>query len=551
MSPPDSPATAAVQSRPVASASPLVALRNGTYRTMWLAQLVASFGNLVQGVGAAWLMTELVGSPDWVAAVQAAVTLPMVMLAMVGGAVADLWDRRVAMLAAQAWMLTTATVLALMTGLGHMTPVILLVMTFALGCGQAFMNPAWQASISQLVPRVDLPAAIALGSMGFNFARTVGPALGGFIVATVGAEGAFMFNALSFLGVILALVFWERQNAKPSLPREQLFYAIVTGLRYVSAAPGIRAVMARSFGFNLFSGGLLALLPLVAKEQLAGGPFTYGLLLGAFGAGGVIGGVFSVQLRNNAGTEKLLVGSTVIYALATAVVGISPWIVLDMAVLMAGGASWLMCNSSINFTVQMLAPNWVKARTLSIYQTSMFGGTMVGSWLWGHVATASSVPYALVAAGFFGLVTPVLALRFRAPSVENVDLTPADLGPMPAAALELTPGSGPLLISIEYEIAAERVAQFIAAMREVRRIRRRDGAVGWRLYQDVVNPRQWTESYELPTWTDLLRLRERRLAADVLAIGKARDCHAGAAPPVIRRMLMQAPAHRISRTPAP
>jgi MFS family permease len=547
MSPPDSNAGAVTESRP-ASSSPLAVLRHKTYRTLWVAQMFSNFGSLVQAVGAAWLMTELVASPDWVAAVQAATTLPLVLFSMLGGAVADLWERRLAMMAAQGWMLISAVVLAVMTAMGEASPVLLLVMTFALGTGQAFSGPAWQASVGQLVPRVDLPAAIALGSMGFNLARSLGPALGGLIVTLSGAEGAFLFNAGSFIGMLVCLLLWPRAAEQRGLPREHLFYAVVTGARYVSGALGIRSVMVRSFGFNLHSSALLALLPLVAKDSLQGGPFTYGILLGSFGFGAVIGGVFSVRLRSHAGTEKMLLASTIVYGVGTVVVGTEPWIVVDMLVLMACGASWLMNNSSLNVTVQLLAPNWVKARTLAIYQTAMFAGVALGSWAWGYIATLYGVPMALVGAGVFGLATLALALRFRAPVVENIDLTPVDPLPMPDLGVDLGPESGPMLVTVEYDVAPERAGGFVTAMREIRRIRRRDGAVGWTLYQDVVKPRRWVESYMLPTWTDLLRLRERRTAADNDAFARARAFHAGATPPAISRLLMQAPAHRISRT---
>jgi MFS family permease len=547
MSPPDSQAAVA-DPRPVAASSPLAALRHSTYRTMWIAQMFSNFGSLVQAVGAAWLMTELVHTPDWVAAVQAATSLPLVLFSALGGAVADLWERRIAMMAAQCWMLVSATVLAAMTAMGEATPILLLVMTFALSTGQAFSGPAWQASVSQLVPRIDLPAAIALGSMGFNLARSLGPALGGLIVVVAGAEGAFLFNACSFIGVLIGLVMWPKAVDKRSLPREHLFYAVVTGVRYVSAAPGIRAVMVRSFAFNLHSSAILALLPLIAKDSLNGGPFMFGILLGAFGAGAVIGGIFSVRLRTTAGTERLLQVSAIAYGIGTAVVGSVPWIWLDVVMLMAAGAAWLMNNSSLNFTVQMLAPNWVKGRSLSIYQTAMFGGTALGSWVWGHVATAYGLPTTLVAAGIVGVGTAVLALWFRAPLVDNIDLTPVDPVPIPDLAIALNPDSGPILVTVEYEVPPEKAAAFVTAMREIRRIRRRDGATGWTLYQDVSQPRRWLESYMLPTWTDLLRLRERRTFADNAAFARARAFHVGTAAPAVTRLLMQAPAHRISRS---
>ena len=484
---------------------------------------------------------------DWVAAVQAAISLPIVLFSVLGGAIADLWERRLVMMVAQCWMLLAAAVLALLTALSDATPVSLLVMTFALGAGQAFSNPAWQASVGQLVPRNVLPAAIVLGSMGFNLARSLGPALGGFIVAMGGAAAAFLFNAFSYVSVIVGLALWPRNEDKRSLPREHLFYAMVAGLRYVSAAPGIRAVMTRSCGFAMHSGAVLALLPLVAKQSLGGGPVTYGLLFGAFGVGAILGGFFSVRLRGQAGSERLLLASTTACSLATAIIGISPWIVLDIPALMVAGACWILSNSTFNFTVQMLAPNWVKARTLSIYQTSQFLGIVLGSWLWGHVATAFGIPVALVATGVFGLATLALVVRFPAPAVDNVDLTPADPLPAPDLALDLSPESGPIQIAVEYDIPPERGEAFQTAMREIRRIRRRDGAVGWSLYQDLNRPRRWVESYVAPTWADFLRMRERRTISDSQAFARVRAFHAGPGAPPVSRLLLQAPAHRISR----
>ena len=354
------------------SASALAALRYPIFRNVWVASTLSNLGGLIQSVGAAWLMISIAGSPDMVALVQASLTLPVVLLSLVAGAMADSFDRRKVMLGAQVFMFVVSMGLMLCAWSGWITPWLLLMFTFAIGCGAAFNAPAWQASVGDLVPRAELPGAVALNSMGFNIARSLGPAVGGAIVAAAGAAAAFAVNAVSYIALIAVLARWRRPVQTQLLPRESLGQAVAAGIRYVAMSPAIRTVLLRSAVFGLSAGAVMALMPVVAKLLLGGGPLTYGLLLGAFGLGAVAGALANARLRQAMSTEALVRASSILYGVAAAVVAFSSNLLATMAGLFAAGAGWLLALSTFNVAVQMSAPRWVVARALSLYQMATF-----------------------------------------------------------------------------------------------------------------------------------------------------------------------------------
>jgi len=404
--PPPPPSSAAPAS------STLAPLRHPLFRAVWLANLVSNFGTWMQSVGAAWLMTAIAPSPDMVALVQASTSLPMLLFSLIAGALADLHDRRRLLILAQSWMLAAAALLALVTWLGWITPWLLLALTFALGVGSALNGPAWQASVGEFVPRAELAAAITLNSVGFNIARSVGPALGGIVVAAAGAETAFLLNAISYLGLILVLARWQRPAgaAQRPGPRERLGRAMLNGVRYAAETPPVRALLVRALAFGVGAGAIWALLPLVAKQDLGGGPFIYGLLLGALGVGAVAGAFAIGRLRTLLSAEGIVSAGTLTFALATLALGAAGTLLpVALAALLAAGAAWVGTLSSFNVAVQTTAPGWVKGRALAVFQMTAFGGLAFGSWLWGGIATAMSVHAALLVAG--ALMVLSLALR--------------------------------------------------------------------------------------------------------------------------------------------
>ncbi len=517
--------------------SALSPLRYPIFRNVWSASMVANLGGLIQSVGASWLMISLAQSADMVALVQASLTLPVVLLSLIAGAMADNLDRRKVLLGAQVFMLLVSFALTACAWTDLITPWLLLLFTFAIGCGAAFNAPAWQASVGDMVPRAELPGAVALNSMGFNIARSIGPAIGGSIVAAAGAAAAFAVNSVSYIALIVVLARWRPTRPARTLPRETLGLAVAAGVRYVAMSPAIRIVLLRSAVFGIAAGAVMALLPVVAKVLLSGGPLTYGLLLGAFGLGAVAGAFVNARLREAMSTEAIVRAASIALAIAAAVVGLSNHLLATMMGLFVAGAGWLLALSTFNVAVQMAAPRWVVARALSLYQMAAFSGLATGSWLWGEVAAGVSVNAALLMASLVMLAGAALGRWLPLVQTEtlNLDLLRRWTEPTTAVPVELR--TGPVVITIEYIIDQSDIAEFLAAMTERRRIRRRDGARNWRLLRDLADPQLWIERYETPTWLDYIRHNNRITHHDALIPARLRALHRGPDAPRVRRMI--------------
>lgn len=524
------------QTVPVRS-SFLAPFSNQTYRSMWLANMSSNFGGLVQSVGAAWMMASISTSEHMVALVQASTALPIMMFSLVSGAIADNFDRRRVMLIAQVFMLVVSASLTLFSYFGLVTPWTLLGFTFLIGCGVALNNPSWQASVGDMVPRADLPGAVSLNSMGFNITRSVGPAIGGVIVAAAGAAAAFAANTLSYLPLLFALGRWKPTTAKSTLPREDLGQAISAGLRYLSMSPNLGKVLFRGFIFGLTAIAIMALLPVVARDLVAGGPLTYGAMLGAFGFGAIGGAVSSARLRDRLTSEYIVRLSFAGFALAASVIAISTNAVISSMALLIAGACWVLALSLFNTVVQLSAPRWVVGRALSLYQTATFGGMAAGSWLWGTLAETYGVSNALHASSLLMLVGIAIGFKLKMPPFESLDLDPLNRFSEPPLQLDIRPRSGPIVIQIDYEIADADLGEFLSVMVERRRIRLRDGAQNWALMRDLERPEIWTETYHTPTWVDYVRHNQRRTKADAESADRLLALHRGAEKPRVHRMI--------------
>jgi MFS family permease len=441
------------------------------------------------------------------------------------------------MLGTQVFMLGVSVTLAVVTWAGLITPWSLLLFTFLIGCGAAFNAPAWQASVGDLVPRAELPAAVGLNSVGFNIARSVGPAVGGAVVAAAGAAAAFAVNAASYVALIAVLSRWRPVRVPEILPRESLGAAMAAGLRYVSMSPAIRTVLLRSAIFGAGSSGLMALMPLVANELLHGGPLVYGLMLGAFGIGAVAGAIGAARLRRAFSTEIIVRVGCIAFAVAAATAGLSRHLSLTLAGLLLAGAGWVLALATFNVAVQLSAPRWVVARALSLYQMAAFGGIAGGSWLWGVLAERESTMFSLLACAAVLLGCAAFGASQPLPQSEDLDLDPLRHWQAPPTAVPIVPRSGPVVITIEYVIREEDQMQFLAAMSERRRIRVRDGALKWRLLRDLSDPQLWIERYETPTWLDYLLLNNRLTRDDAVVPESLRALHRGPEPPRVRRMI--------------
>ena len=522
---------------PAAPATALSPFRYPVFRDVWVASTLSNLGGLIQSVGASWMMLSIARSADFVALVQASVALPVMMLSLLAGAMADNADRRKVMVAAQLFMLLVSAGLAVCAWANVLTPWWLLLFTFLIGCGAAFNAPAWQAAVGDMLPRPQLPAAVALNSMGFNIARSLGPAIGGAIVAAAGAAAAFAVNAVSYIGLIIVLARWQPPRVPQLLPRETLGVAVAAGIRYASMSPAIRTVLVRSAVFGVGGSALAALLPLVAKSLDDGGPLTYGLLLGAFGIGAVAGALASGRLRVLLSNEATVRWSSCAFALALISVGVSTHLLLTMTMLLLAGAGWVLALSNFNVTVQLSAPRWVVARALSLYQMSTFGGIAAGSWLWGAVAASEGHESGLLGAAVAMLTCALLGRWWPLAQSDQLNLDPLHRWQEPDTAVPVEPRTGPVVITIEYIIDELDILEFLAAMAERRRIRRRDGALNWRLLRDLADPRIWVERYETPTWLDYLRHNSRMTQDDASVPQRLRALHRGPEKPRVRRML--------------
>ncbi|MGV8986549.1 MAG: MFS transporter [Cypionkella sp.] len=517
--------------------STLTLFRNQTFRMLWIAALASNFGGLVQGVGAAWMMTTLSGSESMVALVQASVTLPIMIFSLLAGVFADSYDRRKVMLTAQVFMLIVSIVLAVLAVQGWLTPWALLGFTFLIGCGTALHNPSWQASMGDIVSRDELSAAVSLNSVGFNLMRSIGPAAGGAIVAVAGAGAAFGVNAASYIAIIAALFLWHPNLPQRRLPREQLGSAFAAGLRYVAMSPNLMKVILRGTIFGFSAVAILALLPLIVREVLAGGALTYGVLLGCFGMGAVVGAFLNARLRARFRNELITRGAFMAFAFGCVILSFSRNDALSGLALLFAGGSWVIALSLFNVTVQLSTPRWVVGRALALYQTGVFGGMAAGSWIWGVIAEGYGSSTAMLAAAGVLVFGALIGWLAPLPDLGSANLDPLNRFREPPLRLDIRQRSGPIMILVDYDIAQENVPAFLAAMAERRRIRMRNGAQQWALLRDLEKPDVWTETYHVPTWVEYVRHNERHTQADAEVTDLLRTLHRGPGGPKVHRMI--------------
>lgn len=529
--------------------SPLALLKNPTYRTLWAATMVSNLGTLIQTVGAGWMMTSIATSPVQVALVAGSNTLPIMLFSVPAGALADSFDRRRIMLTAQLFMFAISIGLAVFAWRDWLTPWTLLAFTFLIGCGTALHNPSWQSSVRDIVPRDDVPSAVLLNSMGFNLMRSIGPALGGFLVSVAGAALAFAANAASYILLIFALIFWRREKAARELPREPFLLAVSAGVRYVAMSPNLIRVLVRAFLFGFGAVAILALLPIVARDTLQGTAVTYGILLGCYGIGAIGGALTSLKLRSMFDNEHIVRGGFMAVAFAVFVLAISENLIIDGLVLLIAGAGWLVSLSLFNVTVQLSTPRWVVGRALAIYQSCVFGGMALGSWIWGGFADSHSPGVALAIAGGALVLGAAVGLRYVLPETAGDELDPLGRFREPELRLDLRQRSGPIMVMVDYEIDSADVPVFLETMAARRRIRIRDGARQWALLRDLENPDIWTETYHVATWIEYVRHNERRTKGDAEVTDKLRALHRGDHPVRVHRMIERQTVPRYDDAP--
>ena len=525
-------------------------LRLPLFRDRWIASTVSSLGTWMQDTAGTWLMTVLTTSPLLIALMQTAASLPVLILGLLAGATADIFDRRKLLIFWQAWMLVAVALLTLFTFLGHISPWALLAFTFLLNIGSAMNNPAWQAIVPELVPRDLIPDTVSLNAASNNLARAVGPALGGLMVAAfatahTGAGSVFALNAISFAGVIWVLFNWKRVPLfKSALPSERIAGSIRGGLRYLRYSPQLQSSLIRALGYCFFVSGIWSLLAVVARHDMKAGPLGYGILNGSLGLGAVIAATQLPRVRRRFSADQILFAATLYQALTLLVMAFVPNLWLLIPVLIVSGSAWTATMSSINTSVQLSVPPWVTARALGMYMMTFQGAMALGSILWGFIAEHSSTPTALASAAAGMLAVLPVVHRFKILQGPIPDFTPYKFRRAAPALVSVTegepdPNEGPVRISIEYIIPIDCYADFTHAIHALRGVRLRDGALRWGIYREAADPTRLNETFLMESWTDYLRSRERTTAADsairdrVYAIHKSAD---GAPPQVTHQI---------------
>lgn len=516
------------------SSTTLAPLGNFTFRSIWLATQVSSLGTLMQTVAIGWLMATISTSDLMVALVQASSTLPVFILSIFAGAIADNFNRRRVMLAAQCLMTVASAMLTTLIARGFVDPWIMLGFSFLIGCGTAFNSPAWQASVGDIIERRDLPAAVTLSSVGFNTVRSVGPALGGIIVASFGPLTAFVLNTFSYLAPLGAIWRCKWRVRYSPLPRESMTTAIYEGVRFTAMSSEIKAAIVRGTLFGLASSSILSLLPLVVRDQLTRGPIAYGILMAGFGTGAFLAGVFNRLFRQLLSQEGLIILACLACATCSISLALTPSLVVATTALALGGAGWVIAWSGLSVSVQLASPRWIVGRTLSINNALTYGGLAAGSWIWGAVAQKYSLTCALEASAGTLLLVAAAGILLPLRECGESDLDPLEGFDAPAVTLDLNPRSGPIVVKVDYLIAERNVDTFLSLMRERRRVQSRAGARHWTLLRNLQEPSQWTETFRTPTWTDFLRLNHRLTTADKELDERILGLHAGELSPQMK-----------------
>jgi len=534
------PAAGAGKAPPRDNHSIFGVLRLQTFRNLWGTMLISNLGGMVQGVGAGWLMLSLTSSQSLVGMVQGAMTLPMVIFSIWAGALADNYDRRKILINCMLAIMLVSLLLVALTYGGWITPAILLLFTFLIGCCDAIYNPPWQATVGDLVPREQIPAAVSLNSVGYNLMRSMGPTFGGALVAAFGGIAAFIFNFFTYFPLLAVLIKWKPAYARSTLPRERMMSAMSDGLRYVLMSPNLLHIMGRSFLFGIGAISIFALLPIVARGaqgSFISGALLYGILLGCFGLGAIIGGTYNMKIRARLSSELITALSFLGFALSCFILSFSSNAWVDCLAVFPAGICWVLALTLFNANVQLSTPRWVVSRALAFYQTCSYAGMAAGSWLWGALGDAYGTKAALFICGVWLVIGACAGLRFRIYDIGATNLSPTDPMREPELRLALQARSGPIMIMLEYQIAQKNTERFLRAMRARRRIRLRDGARAWTLLRDLEQPERWVETYHMPTWVDYLRHNQRSTKDDMRVIAVLDRLNEGKAPPHVRRMI--------------
>ena len=516
----------------------LTPLKLPVFRMLWSTWLLANICMWMNDVAAAWMMTSLTTTPIWVALVQSASTLPVFLLGLPSGALADILDRRRWLVATQFWLAGVAILLCVAVALGWMSAPLLLVLTFFNGIGLALRWPVFAAIVPELVPRAQLPAALGLNGIAMNASRIIGPLVAGALIASAGTLWVFVLNAVMSVISGFIVLRWRREHTPNPLGRERLFSAMRVGMQFVRQSQRMRAVLVRVSIFFLHSTALLALLPLLARGLENGGAGTFTLLLAAMGAGAIVAVLFLPRLRQGYERDQLVMRGMLLQSAATAVMAVAPNAWVAVPAMFLGGAAWITVANSLSVSAQLALPDWVRARGMSMFQMAIMGASAFGAALWGQIATLTSLEAALLVATVTGSGAMALAMRYVVDGGIDDDVSPAQPG-WASAPSHSPPGEGRLVITVEYLIDPARAAAFHVVMQQTRRTRLSEGAIGWELLHDIAEPGRYIEQIVDESWTGHLRRFHRATAADLALRERRLAFHIGEATPRVTRFIVQ------------
>ena len=518
--------------------SALEPLKSPTYRAFWTAAVVTNTGLFMQDVGASWLMTSLSTDPFMIALMQTAQTLPAFILALPCGALADVLDRRKLLLLGQLWMMTAAISLAALTLTGHITPWLLLGLTFMLFVGVAAGAPAWSAITPDIVPRKHLEAAIGLGSAGYNVARGLGAALGGVIVGAFGPGWVFLANASCYSAMINALCRWNAKSNARQKSTENITGAIRAGVRYTRHSQALRAILMRTIVFATAASALWSLLPLLAREQLHLNSMQYGIMVSSFGVGTFLGALILPRMRRRLTLDLMSASGTILFAVSLAVVACSHHFFNGCIGMLGCGIAWTIKNSSLNVAVQFAAPNWVRGRAYSIYLLVFQGCTAGGAMIWGAIARSHSMTEAMLCASAALLVGLFMSYWFKLAHAEHLDLVESTHWEDPELTHEIPAiDDGPVMVTVQYVIEPEAAKEFMEAMKALEIQRRRDGAFQWYVFRDLADESKFCETFLVDTWGEHMRQHQRVTMNDRAAEQRVDSFHIGAGKPVVNHYI--------------
>ena len=504
------------------------------FRNIWAGNLLTNLGMWAQSVAVAWVIAAAHAGPIMVAMVQVAATAPLVVLLIAAGVLADNYDKRTIMLVGQVVEMSGAIFLTVLAFSGYLDPTALILAVLWISIGGAITEPAWQAAVGEQVPRNMVSSAVLLNGVNYNAARAVGPALGGLMLSVLAPSWVFLVGSLSYIGLLAGLWRWRHTVPQRTLPPEGIREGVVAAIRFTWNSTVTRLAMLRSFMFGFSASVIWALLPLVARERHDGSAALYGYMLGTLGLGAILGSVLVPRLRQWLGSSRLISAAGAVLAIALVLLAYAGPLEVLLPALGVAGACWITALTEYNANVQILVPDWVKGRALALYQTALYAGLAIGSFLWGHLAETMGVSGAILCAAIVSAVSVLLLYHSQFPRVDSEGMTLAMGGKVVAPIVAFDHEQGDVVMSIEYVIPRERADEFVLLALSLRHLRLRNGGRYWGMFRDIHDGEIWREVLLVESWLQHLRMLDRMTVADKALIDQVRALHRGTAPPRVQ-----------------